>query len=243
MSKFYSFARGLLYLPVKLIFPTKIVGKDNMPLPERVITVTNHLSWTDILLVAINVKGYRHIIAKKELTENKLVGKMMKWAGVIAIDRENVDLSAIKKVLTALKNDESITIFPEGTRNKNGEELQSVKQGTAMFALKGKAQIVPIMLLHKPRVFRRNYVYVAPPVSLAEFVGDKVDGVAIDNASKKIEQVMKDAREYLQDYVENKRQKQLKKQIKESKKREKHYGKQAKLALRALKIMLTEQLG
>ena len=57
MSAFYSFLRGFLYVPVKLVFPVKVIGRENIPLPSKVITVSNHLSGVDIALVAINVKG------------------------------------------------------------------------------------------------------------------------------------------------------------------------------------------
>ena len=118
MSAFYSLCRGLLYIPVKLLFPVKVVGKENIPLPEKVITVSNHLSGVDIAIVAINVKGFRHIIAKKELTKSKIFAKLMDWAGAIPVDRGKADLASVRKVMHALKNNESITIFPEGTRNK-----------------------------------------------------------------------------------------------------------------------------
>ena len=69
--------------------------------------------------------------------------------------------------MNALKNDEGITIFPEGTRNKSGENLQELKSGAALFALKGRASVVPIILLHKQRVFRRNYMYVGKQIGRA----------------------------------------------------------------------------
>lgn len=236
MSAFYSFCRGLLYIPVKLVFPVKIVGKENIPLPEKVITVSNHLSWVDIALVAINVKGFRHIIAKKELTKNKVFAKLMEWAGAISVDRGKADLGSVRKVMHALKNNESITIFPEGTRNKKDENLQEVKAGAAMFALKGDAEVVPIMILHKQRVFRRNYLYVGKPFSLKEFGAGRLDSHAVECASQKIESEMKNAREYLEDYVYNHREKEIKLAEKAAKKRLKAYRKQARRAEKNLKI-------
>ncbi len=126
-NAFYSFCRGLLYVPVKLIFPVKLIGKERLPLADKVVTVSNHLSLLDIALISINVSGYRHILAKKELAENKLFGKLMDWAGAIPVDRGAADMSAMRKVYDALDKGEGITLFPEGTRNKNGEELRKVR--------------------------------------------------------------------------------------------------------------------
>ena len=75
-----------MYVPVKLIFPVKLIGKERLPLADKVVTVSNHLSLLDIALIGINVSGYRHILAKKELAENKLFGKLMDWAGAIPVD-------------------------------------------------------------------------------------------------------------------------------------------------------------
>ena len=220
MSAFYSFLRGFLYVPVKLVFPVKVIGRENIPLPSKVITVSNHLSGVDIALVAINVKGFRHIIAKKELTKSKVFAKLMDWAGAIPVDRGTADLSAVRKVMDALKNGEGITIFPEGTRNKTGENLQELKSGAALFALKGKASVVPIIL-------RRNYMYVGKPFSVETFAEGRIDSIAVENASRKIGEEMQRAKDYLEDYVSNNRARELKLEKKAAKKRFKNYEKQA----------------
>ncbi len=192
-------------MPVKILLPTKVVGKENMPLPKRIITVSNHLSMLDIPVVAINVPGYRHLIGKKELAENWFVRFLMKHIDAIPIDRGTADLTAMRKILRCLKNDESLAIYPEGTRNKTDEELHEVKAGAAVFALKGNAQIVPIMIYRKPRFFRRNYIYVAPAFSLDGCVEGRVDAGAIERAGKMLEEKMRESAEYLKDYVVNKR--------------------------------------
>ncbi len=204
-NKLYSFLRGLVYLPAKLIFPVKVIGLENTPVPEKIITVSNHLSWTDIVIIAVNVKGYRHMVAKKELAANKFLVSLFDKLGIITIDRENTDMGAIKKVLSALKKGEGITIFPEGTRNKDGGDMQQVKAGTAMFAIKGGSEIVPVMIHHRQRVFSRNYMYIGEPFSVAEYGIGRVDANAIELAAAKIERKMRDAQEYLNDYVAKKR--------------------------------------
>ena len=208
-------------MPVKILLPTKVVGKENMPLPERIITVSNHYSILDVPTVAINVPGYRHLIGKKELMESAFFRFLIKRVDAITIDRGNADLSAIRKILKCLKNNDSLSIFPEGTRNKTDENLHEIKAGAAMFALKGDAQIVPIMIYRKPRFFRRNYIYVAPPLSLSDCIEERVDADAIERGSKKVEESMRASAEFLKDYVENKRWKEIKKAKKLAKKQAK----------------------
>ena len=230
-NKFYSFCRGLLYLPVKFLFPTKVVNKDNLPLPEKIITVSNHTSILDIPVIGVSVPGYRHLIGKKELTNSKFFAKIMKWADAIAIDRGKADLAAMRKIMAVLKEGDGISMFPEGTRNKTGDELQEVKAGVALFAIKGNACVCPIMLYRKPKVFRKNYLIVGKPFFVAE-EGKRADAEAVAQGTALIETAMRENAEYLKDYVENKRWKEIKKAKKDEKRRLKVEKKLAKKALK-----------
>lgn len=234
MNLFYSILRVIAWLPIRILFPIKVIGKENMPLEKRVITVSNHYKALDIAFIAVYVPGYRRIIAKKEVAQNAFMKWFVNSIGVITVDRGKADLTAIRKVLRALNDGQSVTMFPEGTRNKTGgEDMQSIKAGAAMFAIKGSAKIVPIMMLHKQRVFRRNYMYVGEAFSVAEFAKDRVGG--IDKATELIGEKMAAAREYLVEYVENGLGRKIKKDRKEAKKREKTYKSSAKRGEKLLK--------
>lgn len=233
MNRFYTTLRAIAYWPMKLLFQAKVIGYENMPVPQKVITVSNHLSMIDIILVGVNVYGYRHFVAKKELEKVGFMRWLMKNADAITIDRGKADLSAIKKILTVLRKGEGLSIFPEGTRNKDDETLQEVKTGSAMFALKGNAPIVPVMIHHKQKLFCRNYVYIAPMFTLDEFAQGKVDNATIEKAAEKIEQEMKKAQDYLNDYVANKRWKEEKRKIKQDKKAYKLRLKELKQTIKA----------
>lgn len=193
---FYGFLRALIYLPVKLMYPVKVLGKENLPLPGKVITVSNHLGSCDVILVAVNIKGYRRIIAKKELEKNKFVSGFLRRVGVITVDRGEADLSAMRKVMKAISYGEGITIFPEGTRNKSSEDMQEVKSGAALFALKGDMPIVPIMILHRQRLFHRNYMLVGEQFKL-ERDGTRVDSAAVAAGAAIVEEKMRATREEL----------------------------------------------
>ena len=138
----------------------------------------------------------------------------MRGVGAIGIDRGKVDLSAMRKVMGVLNEGGSITMFPEGTRNKSGsDEMQEVKAGASLFAIKGQAQVVPIMLYRKPRLFRKNYLYVSQPFNVAE-LSARADSATVASGAKIIEDNMREASAYLTDYVQNKRWK--KKKLKDS---------------------------
>ena len=206
MKKFYSFIRGLIYLPVKLFYPTKVLNGRNMPVSPQVITVSNHLSWKDIPVIAVNIPGFRRFIAKKEIGKNKLVRKLAEALGVIFIERNKADMHAIRESVNTLKSGGGISIFPEGTRNKSADGgLQEVKGGVTLLAIKGNAPIVPLILHHKERIFRKNYLYVGEPFELTEFKGRLLDAETIAEASDKVAAHMQKARDDMEVFIREKK--------------------------------------
>lgn len=65
---------------------------------------------------------------------------------LIPVKRGEVDLKATKECLSALKQNEILFIFPEGTRNRESDEMLPFKTGPAMFALKTKTPIRPFYI-------------------------------------------------------------------------------------------------
>lgn len=219
MKGFYRFCKAMLYIPYKLVFPTVVVGRENVPKDKNYISVGNHLSWADTPNIGINIKGFRHFVAKKEIGNNRFVRWLALNLGVIFIDRGTADLAAVKKILRALKDGENVSLFPEGTRNRENTDLQEIKSGAAMFAIKGNAVIVPMMIFRKTRAFHKNWLYVAPELDLSAFSGRKLDAETLGEAVGLLSERMHEAKAYLDDYVLNKRWKEIKAARKAEKKR------------------------
>ncbi len=206
MKKFYSFIRGIFYVPFKLLYPTKVLNKRNMPASERLISVSNHYSWKDIPVLAVNVKGYRRFIAKKEIGKNKLIHKLAEMIGVIFIDRNKADMHAIRQSVNALKAGDGIAIFPEGTRHKEADTgLHEIKGGVTLLAIKGNAPVVPMIIDKKERLFRRNYIYIGEPFDLREFSDKMLDAETIAAASDKVAAHMKQAQDDMRVFISEKR--------------------------------------
>lgn len=168
------FKRGVVNTVSALFFPIKIIGKENLPEGGAVV-VCNHLSFVDPLYLAkLNVREDYTIIAKKELFKNKFFGNILRKYGGISIDRENPELKTLLAVIKNLKKGEKLLLFPEGTRNKSGTiNLQPIKGGTAIFAVRAKAPIVPVMIYKKARLFSRNILIVGKPFELSNFYDKK----------------------------------------------------------------------
>ena len=71
--------------------------------------------------------------------------------------------------LRYLKKWEKISMFPEGTRNRTDAELLPLKGGAALFAIKARVPVYPVMCLRKTRLFCRTKIVVGDPIDLSSF--------------------------------------------------------------------------
>ena len=81
----------------------------------------------------------------------------------------------ILESVKALKNNEVIAIFPEGTRNgleKNGK----AKNGAAYMAIKTGVPVIPVGIHGTFKPFSKVYIHYGEPIDLKEYQGqDKID--------------------------------------------------------------------
>ena len=156
----YRFLKIILFLPVLLFTPTKVVGKHNIDKKGKVIIACNHLTYLDVILLGIYLKRRIYFIGKKELFKHKFLGWLLKKLGVICVDRDKLEIATVKNILNVLKNENVIGIFPEGTRNKTGEVMLEFKDGVTLFAEKTGAPVVPIIIKRKPLIFVPNKIII-----------------------------------------------------------------------------------
>ena len=201
-------------IPLKifnLFYPLKVVGKENIP-EGKAILCSNHFSLLDCGYVSIPYNKDIKFLAKKEIFKNKLFGALVKSFGAFPIDREKPELSTIMAVIKWLKEGHKLAIFPEGTRNKSGtNEIQEIKDGTMIFSLKSRAPIVPIIIHHKARFLRRNYMIIGKPFELDEFYGKKLTDEDVKRTNEILREKMEEQQALLEEYLQNKKQKKAKK--------------------------------
>lgn len=180
----------LAYLPFKILFPTKLKNKQNL-IKGKSIYCCNHMTNFDIIIIGLFLKRRFVVLAKKELFKRKILAWYFKKLGAICVDRENVGLSTIKESIKALNNNKTLVIFPTGTRTDSVEEVDNLKEGVAKFAIMGKADIVPMMLEKKPKLFRKNVLNVGKPIKIENYLSQKGDKSIYKKISDEISLQMK----------------------------------------------------
>lgn len=158
---------------VRLLFLADIKGRENMPESGACFVCCNHISDWDPVLLAVAVKRPVFFMAKKQLFEIPVFGRIIRKLGAFPVDRDNADVGAIKTAFTHIKHGEPVGIFPQGRRCRGvAPETQSIKNGTGMMVYRTQVNVVPVSIYTKDfkvRLFRKVYVRVGKPIAFEEY--------------------------------------------------------------------------
>jgi len=171
---------------IRIFYPCKIINKKNI-VKGGGILICNHLSHLDGVYVGSYIHRRLSFLGKKELFSSKFKAWYFGSIGIIPVDRNNIDIKAIKSALAVLKKGKLLVVFPEGTRNKNGDDLQTLKNGSAMFSIKSKLPIIPMHIEKRGKIFHRNTLTIGKPFELTEFYEQKLSNETLAEAGKIIQ--------------------------------------------------------
>ena len=134
----------------KLKITVNVINKEKLPQDGKYLLISNHRSIIDPLIIETalkdtSIRGFW--IAKKELYNSFFFGMFTRNAGSILLDREAKNMAPFfKDIKEVVKENNSIYIFPEGTRNKEDTPLSSFKEGARVIALKNRLAILPVYI-------------------------------------------------------------------------------------------------
>lgn len=141
-----------------------VTGEENLWAQRPCIFVFNHQSKVDVMIIAKLVRKDIGAIAKKEIRDMPIIGKVMELAGTVFVDRAN-GRNAIKMMeplVDAIKVDgKSICIAPEGTRTLS-PKVGPFKKGAFHLALQARVPIVPIVIHNAGDVAPKNEFVMRP---------------------------------------------------------------------------------
>jgi len=128
-----------------LFFRLRFEGLDNVPRKGPVVLVSNHQSFLDPLFCGVGLKRQIHFMARDTLFTNRFFGAILSSVKAVPVKRGQADLSAIRKIIAALKAGGSACLFPEGTRTPDGR-IADFKPGFGLLCRKSNASIVPVLI-------------------------------------------------------------------------------------------------
>lgn len=145
----------------------RLVGWERVP-DGPVVFASNHQSWFDILALAANLHRTVRFVSKIELARVPILGRAMRQAGHIFIDRANRQqaLSAYEEVSRVIRDGMSAIVFPEGTRSRTGQ-LLPFKKGPFVLAIAAQVPIVPVYCAGTFTIMPKGSLFVRPhPVTV-----------------------------------------------------------------------------
>ena len=139
---------------------TTVIGEENVP-DEPVLFIGNHRSYFDILIYHEAIGKPLGFLAKKEMEKIPLLSTWMKNLYCLFLDRDNMreGLKTILQAIDYVKNGISICIFPEGTRNKNEDELDMLPfhEGSFKIAAKTNCPIIPMAISGSADIWENHF--------------------------------------------------------------------------------------
>ncbi|MBO6978246.1 MAG: 1-acyl-sn-glycerol-3-phosphate acyltransferase [Prochlorococcus marinus XMU1428] len=153
----YELVSKLFVFPIyKFVFKGHLIGRENIPRTDSFIMVSNHGSLLDPPLLGHALGHNISFMAKAELFKIPFLGFIIKACGAYPVKRGIVDKNTIKIACKKLSNDNSIGIFIDGTRQKNGR-VNKPKQGAALLSFKNQKLLLPVAIVNSHRLIRFKF--------------------------------------------------------------------------------------
>jgi 1-acyl-sn-glycerol-3-phosphate acyltransferase len=156
MEPLYGFCHAVIKIISSAAFRGDTAGLENLPATGGYIVAANHASLLDPPIVGLHLPRQVNFFARKTLWKPGIAARWLDGVGAIPVDRDGgTDVTAIKRVLQALKRGHVIIFFPEGTRSLDGQ-LQTPKPGVGLIACKTGVPVVPAHVFNSSNAFGRD---------------------------------------------------------------------------------------
>lgn len=127
------------------------------------VFMSNHVSHIDSPALALSIPHPLHWVFKKELSRIPVFGWVLLSLGQIMVDRSDASQArgAMASAASGLSGNNSVLIYPEGTRSKDGK-LQPLKKGGFHIAVQAGLPIVPVRVSGSREIVPSGSLSVRP---------------------------------------------------------------------------------
>jgi len=139
-------------------------GLENIPAGRSCIFMSNHVSNLDPPVVLPLLPGRSSVLLKKELMNIPILGRAMRLAKFVPVERgsrRDAAQASVEAAADALRSGLHILVYPEGTRSLDGR-LSAFKKGPFFLAQETQAPIVPIAISGTQTMMRKGSSAITP---------------------------------------------------------------------------------
>ena len=125
----------------------RIVGLEQLDARRTYVFMSNHVSNIDPPVLLPRIPGRTSVMAKQELFNVPILGKAMRMASLVPVNRGDRDagISAVRNATQVVKQGIHMTIFVEGHRSFDGK-LLPFKKGPFYLAQECHVPVVPVTI-------------------------------------------------------------------------------------------------
>ncbi|HWK30934.1 MAG TPA: lysophospholipid acyltransferase family protein [Terriglobales bacterium] len=144
----------------------EVEGRDRFDPNGTYIYMLNHVSNLDPPLVIPLLPRRTSVLLKKELMKIPILSRAMKMAQFVPVDRSNREaaITSISRAVDVLRDGVNISIFPEGTRSRDGK-LLPFKKGPFHLAIESGVDIIPVTIHGTEQMMPKGRNTIRPGVA------------------------------------------------------------------------------
>jgi 1-acyl-sn-glycerol-3-phosphate acyltransferase len=146
------------------------VGLDRLD-PERTyVFMSNHVSNIDPPILVPLIPRRTSVMAKKELFNYPLLGKIMRIGSLVPVDRGNREagIVAVRAAAAVLRQGINMTIYVEGHRSFDGK-LLPFKKGPFYLAMECGVPVVPVTIAGTHSIMPKRRFAIKPGLATVVF--------------------------------------------------------------------------
>lgn len=148
----------------------KVVGREKLDPGRTYIFMCNHVSNIDAPIVVPLIPVRTSVLVKKELFRMPILGRAMRMASLVPVDRQNREaaVASVRAAAEVVRTGLNMTIFPEGTRSRDGR-LLPLKRGPFYLAEETAVPIVPMTIVGTHHIWPKGKFAVRPGTATVVF--------------------------------------------------------------------------
>jgi len=178
----YHLARLMCCLFFRVFFRVRVYGKENIPRKGPFLLISNHQSYLDPVLCGMRVSKQLCFLARDSLFANRFFGSVIRSVNTIPVKRGSADVSAMRKIISRLREGYSVCLFPEGTRTSDGR-VADFRPGFGLLSRRSGAPIVPMVIDGAFECWPRNKKFFSPWCEIDVCYGKCISADEVDKMS------------------------------------------------------------
>jgi 1-acyl-sn-glycerol-3-phosphate acyltransferase len=139
---YWTVGKGFLGSLTRAATSIRAYGRERVPREGGAVLAVNHFNFIDVPVIGTMCPRRLVFVAKSELFDVPGLSQLIAAHGTLAIRRGESDRDALRRMREAVRENDMLGLFVEGTRQMSGVPGEA-KPGAAMIAISEGVPVVP----------------------------------------------------------------------------------------------------